>query len=223
MNPLNKYDLYLFDADGTIIDTEELIYTCYRETCLKFAGYEVDRSEVTKYMGIPLLKMLRLFLPELSEEKLRESRLFYSDFQKTIYADFLRLFPGVKETLKALKDQGKILGVVTSRSRNSLNSYIELLEIASYFDFTVTPEDTIEHKPHPEPVYKAMEKALSLDESDEASLSPENILFIGDAEFDIQSGNRAGTHTALVLWGHNEPQDIKSTTTHLLKNMEDLL
>ena len=220
---MNNYDIYLFDADGTIIDTGELIYRCYRETCLKYADYEVSRSDVIKYMGIPLVKMLKLFLPQLSEDKLEASRIFYSEFQKTIYSDFLSLFPEVRETLEALQQQGRKLGIVTSRSRDSLNLYTKMLEIDHCFDFTVTPEDTVEHKPHPEPVFKAMEKALKLYKGENTVLSPENILFIGDAEFDIQSGNRAGTHTALVLWGHNKPEDIESKPTHFLKKMEDLL
>jgi pyrophosphatase PpaX len=222
MKKLNDYDLYLFDVDGTLIDTGELIFQCYKETCLKYGSYHVPRSEITRYMGIPLKKMTAALLPDINNEALDMAVEFYINHQREIYSEYLALFPGVKETLYQLKEKGKPLGIVTSRTSDSLDKYLDLLEIAPFFDFTITPDDTEEHKPHPEPVHKAMEKAAYLTGNETPFIS-ESVLFVGDAEFDIQSGNRAGTHTALVLWGHNGPDDIESRPTHLLREMSQLL
>jgi len=214
MEKLNQYSHYFFDADGTMIDTEELIYQSYLITCREFGGYEIEKSRVTSLMGIPFQPQIKAYLGEMSDEKMMEIRGFYKKHQDAIYRDYLKLFPKIKETLAELQKQGKKLAVVSSRTEPSLMTYLKETGILPYFDLVVFPELTENHKPHPEPVQYAMEKLGG---------TPESTLFIGDAEFDIRSGLDAGTDTALVAWGPNNEEDLESTPHFILKDMDQLL
>lgn len=214
MQKLNQYKYYFFDADGTMIDTEELVYQSYLHTCRKFGGFEIEKKKVTALMGIPFLPQIKEYLGEKSDRKMQEIRSYYKKHQDSIYSEYLSLFPGIKEGLAKLKEQGKILAVVSSRTEPSLMTYLKETGILSYFDLVVHPDLTEKHKPSAQPVEYALEKLQG---------RPEETLFIGDAEFDIKSGRAAGTDTALVAWGPNKPEDLESVPHYILNSMEQLV
>ena len=193
---MKEYDAYLFDADGTIINTRELIYRCFVHAGEKVRVAIPSREFVNSKTGLPVGTHLRELIgydhpEELYEEAIRH----YVDYQLTVFPDYLEAFPGVVEGLAALRGMGKKLAVVTSRRRHSLVTFLDALKIKEYFDVLVTPEDTEKHKPDPAPALFAL-RALGAE--------PSRAIFIGDAEFDIRSGNAAGTATAYVDWGGEE-------------------
>lgn len=214
MKKLNQFSHYFFDSDGTMMDTEEMIYICFAETCQHFGGFTPSRDDVKKLIGIPFRPQAEHYLGPLSDETYKEVRRFFKAHQDGIYKDHVRLFPKIKSTLKTLKDQGKTLAVVSSRTRASLNKYLEETDIAQYFDLIVSPECTEKHKPHAEPVEYGLEKLQG---------RPEETLFIGDALFDIQSGRSAGTHTALVSWGPSSAEELETKPHYILEDMDQLL
>ena len=77
----------------------------------------------------------------------------------------------------------------------------------------VTPDETDNHKPHPDPALKAL--AL-------LKAAPEKTLFVGDASFDIECGQRANTDTALVAWSHNKADQMVIKPTYVISSMLDL-
>lgn len=105
---------------------------------------------------------------------------------------YLGVFPGVREGLAALRDMGKKLAVVSSRNRNTLFPFLDVLELSGYFPVIVCADDTEKHKPHPEPAIRGLEL---LDAAASASV------FVGDAEFDMACGKGAGMDVAYVAWG----------------------
>ena len=131
---MKSYSAYLFDCDGTLIDTTELIYQCFLYSCKKYGDLEVTRDEVFANIGIPMRNQLVHFLGPVSEEKLSEITKAHMDYQLKIYKDYLDLFPGVAETLSQLKNKGKKLGVVTSRKTFTLNLYFKHTGILQFFD-----------------------------------------------------------------------------------------
>lgn len=214
MQKLNHYKYFLFDADGTMIDTEELVYQSFLYTCRKFGGFEIDKKKVTSLMGIPFVPQIKEYLGDLSDSEMMAIRRDYKNHQDSIYQKYLALFPGIKEGLSALKSRGKKLAVVSSRTEPSLLRYLEETGILPYFDLIVHPELTRKHKPSAEPVEYALKKLRAL---------PEETLFIGDAEFDIKSGRAAGTDTALVSWGPNNVEELESAPHYILQSMEQLI
>lgn len=189
---MKEYQAYLFDADGTVMDTRELIMRSYLYTGERL-GIDISRDLIAATTGLPVERQVVILLGEGRDEALyAKARELYRERIFSTYPDYLKLFPGTAEVLADLSSRGKKLAVVTSRRRHGLELFFETLGILRYFSVTVTPEDTERHKPDPEPALLA---------ADRLGVRPGEAVFIGDAEFDIASGKAAGMDTAFVEWG----------------------
>ena len=211
---MKQYDTYLFDVDGTLLDTTELIYQSFLNTCRTYGNFDVSREEVYKHIGIPLWSQLELYLGKQSPEEFQKILQTHSSYQKQIYTETLKAFEGVAEGLKELKKRGVKLGIVSSRTRDSLDRYMKYVNLFDYFTVISTPEVTDNHKPHPDPVLWALDQLKS---------DKESTIFVGDAVFDIESGNSAGTDTAFVTWGHNSEEHVGGNPTYIINRFEELL
>jgi pyrophosphatase PpaX len=211
---MKSYDTYLFDADGTLIDTAELIFQSFLYTCKKYGDFTIDKSRVISGIGQPLAQQIQEYLGRLSETELATVLEDYRDYQLDIYGDHLSIFPEVQETLTTLKQNGKQMAVVTSRKMDTAELYLKTCNLFDLFNVIITPESTSKHKPHPEPALKALEAIDG---------KAGNALFIGDAYFDIECGQKAGTDTAFVSWSLNDPDTIKPAPTYVIQKMSDLL
>lgn len=211
---MKKYSAYLFDIDGTLLDTTELIYQCFRYTCGKFGGMTLAKDEVVGNIGLTLRDQMEKYFGTLTDQRYRELADAHMEHQISIYKDYLGVFRGVHDTLRWLSTHGVPLAAVTSRRRQSLDLYLNEMDILSFFDSLVTPESTDHHKPHPEPALKAAE---------ELGCQPENALFVGDSRFDIECGAAAGMDTALVGWSDNDSSSFSVVPTMLIREMKDLI
>ncbi|MGM0461031.1 MAG: HAD family hydrolase [Fibrobacterota bacterium] len=200
---MKEYDIYLFDCDGTLIDTSELIYQSYVETCRDWNAAPPRRSDVYAHIGIPLRTQIERYLGPLSEEEYMQAQKLYMDYQYARAENALKIFPGIDTLLRSLRNAGKKTAVVTSRRRESLLRYLALFNLESCFDEFITPEDTTTHKPEPGPVLEALHR-----------FAAGTSLFIGDSLFDIESGNGAGVDTAFVSWSKSPlpPETIPTFT-----------
>lgn len=211
---MKQYKTYLFDADGTLLDTTELIYQSFLNSTRLFGNYEIERTEVYKHIGIPLRTQLEMYLGKKSDEEYEKIYKIHSSYQKQIYEKTLKAFDGVIPCLKELQSRGVQLAIVSSRTRDSLDRYLKHVNIFDFFTVISTPEVTENHKPHPEPVLWALDKLKARKES---------TLFVGDAVFDIQSGNSAGVDTAFVTWGHNTVDHVAGDPTYVISHFDELL
>ncbi len=211
---IKSYRNYLFDADGTLINTAELVFQTFLYTCEKYGRFTIERSRVLADMGQPLVRQIQLYLGRLLENELVLILEDFREYQLSIYQAHLEVFPDVYETLHGLQAAGKRLAVVTSRKMETTELYLKIGNLFDFFDVIITPEATSKHKPDPEPALKAMELING---------DPDDTLFIGDAYFDIQCGQQAGTDTALVSWSQNDVNTIQPSPTYILQNMTDLL
>lgn len=200
----------LFDFDGTLIDTNELIYHSFDYTFKKF-GYSFTKEEILQFNGPPLRETFSQLNPDLAEEMIRTYRTHNAQHHEA----YVKLFPNVKETLEVLREKGFELGVVTAKMREGVKQGMEITGIESYFDTIVTIDDVENPKPHPEPVIKALNKLNA--EADTA-------IMIGDNYHDIIAGNKAGTKTAGVSWSLRGKEYLKQfNPTYMLEDMSDLL
>ncbi|MFV0435769.1 MAG: HAD-IA family hydrolase [Desulfopila sp.] len=205
------YDTYLFDADGTLFDTVDLICTCFDHITRKYRGITVERATVIAGIGAPLRSQLLEHLgPDIDQEQVLAD---YLEYQLSIMADKVTPFPHLAETLAALKAAGKKLAVVTSRRRYSLEKILESTGTARYFDVLITPEDTTRHKPDAEPAVKAMRLLHA---------EPASTVFTGDAHYDICSGASAGTDTVFVNWSHIERSSLPVQPTWTIDSLPEL-
>jgi pyrophosphatase PpaX len=211
---MKQYKTYLFDADGTLLDTTELIYQSFLNSCRLFGNYEIERTEVYKHIGIPLETQLELYLGKRSSHEFEKILKTHAAYQKQIYNQTLKAFNGVLPGLEELKKRDVQLGIVSSRTRESLDRYMKHVNIFDFFTVISTPERTENHKPHPEPVLWAM---------DQIKADPRDTIFVGDAVFDIESGNSAGVDTAFVTWGHNTEAQVAGNPTYIINSFDELL
>lgn len=211
---MKQYNTYLFDVDGTLLDTTELIYQSFLYTTRLYGDYDITREEVYKHIGIPLWTQLEMYLGKQSPEMKKTILRTHAGYQKQIYKETLRAFEGVAEGLKELQKRGVQLGIVSSRTRESLDRYLKDVNLFDYFTVISTPEVTENHKPHPEPVLWAL---------DRFSAQRESTLFVGDAIYDIESGNSAGVDTVFVTWGHNSLEHVAGNPTYVIEKFEELL
>jgi len=212
---MKDYNYYLFDADGTLFDTTEMIYRCFEHSFRHFKLEMVSADMVYSNIGLPLQKQLEIYTGSVNNPPFEEYKNVHMTYQLSIYKDFIRLFPQVDETLRALKECGKRCAVVSSRLKDSLMLFLEETDILNYFDIVMSPEGTVLHKPHPEPALKVLEMFGCKD--------PAAGLFVGDASFDIECGARAGMDTAFVEWSRCSVESLPIKPTYVIKDMKELL
>lgn len=201
----------LFDLDGTLIDTNELIITSFLHTFDQFYPGKFSREDVLQFMGPPLIESFSSVDPKRAEEMVK----VYREHNIANHDAFVTAFDGVYETIEALHRQQFKLGIVTTKMRHTVNMGLELTKLAPFFDVVVTLDDVKKAKPDPEPIYKALD-LLRADVS--------SAIMVGDNHHDIEAGKNAGTLTAGVAWtakGRNHLETFDPD--FMLENMSDLL
>lgn len=183
---MKKY--ILFDFDGTLVNTNDVILASWQHTYRHYLGHEMPVDHITSCFGEPLLLTMEREFPGVDPQ---ESADVYRQFQLENADKLVTIFPGIKELLADLKAAGYVLGIVTSRTRESALRYMDMFAITSYFSNLVTCDDTTVHKPNPEPILLAMSKL---------GASAEESIMIGDSPFDIKCANNAGVDSVMVNW-----------------------
>lgn len=201
----------LFDLDGTLINTLPLIEECYRVTFNEKLGLNVPVQKIMKQLGRPFKDICAMFVPDRVEEAMS----FYYEIHDQLHDRLIREYPAVGEVLHRLRKGGFRLGVVTSKNRaNSLRA-LKFFGLQEFFAEVISSDDCRQHKPHPEPVERALE-SLQLDSR--------NALFIGDSPYDIEAGKAAGVKTAGITWGvSTKEQLLACEPDFLLRDLNDLL
>ncbi|WP_042353986.1 pyrophosphatase PpaX [Bacillus rubiinfantis] len=201
----------LFDLDGTLIDTNELIIASYLHTLEKFYPGRFKREDVLPFMGPTLHEAFSSIDHDQVEEMIAE----YRSFNLARHDELVTEFPGVWETMKVLKDKGFKLGVVTTKRYDVAMKGLRLTKLDGFFDTVIALDHVKKVKPDPEPIFTALERL-------EAS-SAEAIM-VGDNFHDILGGKNAGTLTAGVAWSIKGRDYIDSfQPDYILEQMADLL
>ncbi|SET10321.1 pyrophosphatase PpaX [Oceanobacillus limi] len=200
----------LFDLDGTLIDTNELINQSFMHT-FKHYGLDFTKEEIRSFNGPPL----RDTFEKIDKTKVDEMVDVYREHNLSHHEQYVKIFPNVLETLSALRDQGVQLGIVTTKMRNSVELGLKITGLEGFFQSIVTLDDVTHAKPHPEPVFMGL-KELGGDR--------ETTLMVGDNSHDIEAGHHAGVRTAGVAWSHKGKEFLEEyKPTYMLEDMRDLL
>ncbi|MFT9487074.1 MAG: pyrophosphatase PpaX [Tepidibacillus sp.] len=192
-----KYKTLLFDLDGTIINTNELIINSFLYTLEQFYPGKYTREVIIPHMGRPLYEQMLQFGEEKTAQQMVE---IYREHNVRTHDEMVMEFPHVKEVLALLKQEGATLGIVTTKMKNTVMMGLKLFGLDVLMDTIVTYEDTELHKPAPEPVLLAMER-LSAD--------PKTTLMVGDSQYDLQAAQNAGITSVGVAWSIKGPEFLQ--------------
>ena len=208
----------LFDLDGTLIDTTELILYCFNHAWKTVCGQTHPPETFVATMGVPLKDAMGRLL-EITEGmqlaqigELRSAGLVESlvrEYRSCNAANHDRLgrpFPEMKRVLAALRDRGYVVGVVTSKSRQFAERGLRLCNLWEFIEVFISMDDTSRHKPHPEPLLLALERL---------QVAPQHAVYIGDSRYDMQAGRAAGLRTVAALWGPVPRSELELETPDL--------
>jgi len=181
---------FLFDLDGTLIDSIELIIRSYQHTIRLHRQLETTPDVWMKGLGIPL----RIQFKEWSEDPAEIDAMVttYREYNLSHHDEMVTAYDGVVDAVKRLRRQGIQLGLVTSKFRSGAYRGLKKVGLDQDFHVVVGADEVTNPKPHPEPVLTDLSRL---------SARPEEAVFIGDSRHDMECGRAAGVKTAAVLWG----------------------
>ncbi|GGB53921.1 pyrophosphatase PpaX [Virgibacillus dakarensis] len=200
----------LFDLDGTLIDTNELIIASFEHTFHHY-GKPFSREKAIEFIGPPLKESFQ----QIDPAQVNAMIATYREHNLQHHDEYVTAFPYVVETLTRLKKHGLQLGIVTTKMRHTVNKGLKLTAIDHFFETIITLDDVTHAKPHPEPIVKAMSNL---------SAQPETTLMVGDNSHDIEAGQNAGVATAAVAWSLRGKEELLAyNPTYMLDDIRDLL
>lgn len=202
----------LFDLDGTIIDTNELIISSFLHVFEAQPPGPLTREQIIPHMGTTLEQQLQAFSGGV--EDVSPLVKAYRSFNTLHHDEMVRPFPHVNEVVERLHRHGLSLGIVTTKIRPSTMMTLEKYDLERFMSAIVTVNDVEHPKPHPEPVLTAIERL---------GANPATTLMIGDSPVDIQSAKAAGVKAAAVAWSlKGEQKLMEYGPDYVLKDMKDL-
>jgi pyrophosphatase PpaX len=205
------FDPVVFDLDGTVVDTVELIVESFRFATRAVLEEELPDEVILAGVGQPLMAQMRL----LSQERAQELYDTYREYNHRRHDELIRGYEGISEVLDALRAAGKRLGIVTSKSAETTQMAFRAVGLREHFEVVVTAGDTTEHKPSPAPLLLCLERF---------GAPAEGSLYVGDSPFDIVAGRAAGMATAAVAWGvFGREELLAARPDHWLDRPEGLI
>ena len=185
----------LFDLDGTLIDSGEIILASMQHAVRTVLDREITREELAASVGGQgLVAQMTELAPAQVEELVEVYRAHNDPLHETLEA-----FEGMLDVLPRLREEGRTLGIVTSKRHRTVElAFARFSWLREQFEVVVGYDDTERHKPDPDPVLAALEQ-LGADPSEAA--------YVGDSPFDIQAAKAAGAFAVGVSWGGIHPDE----------------
>lgn len=194
---MQKIDTVLFDFDGTVMDTNDVILKSWQHAFRQILGKTADEARLLKTFGEPLKMTMKNFFGG-DEEQVERNVEIYRSYQRDHYLDLISLFPGVREMLEEVKSAGFKTALVTSRLKPTTYDGLRKFAIEAFFDCIITADDVTKHKPDPQPVFRALESLGS---------AAGSALMLGDTRQDILAAKNAGVASVLVEWSMALPKE----------------
>lgn len=201
------YKLIIFDVDGTLIDTTDVVKEAYQYAISEGLGRKLTDEELEELIGVPTTKAIGKF--DVRDYKQTCDRYFKRLFEA--FSKDVKPFDGIVELLEELKKRELQCAIVTSRNKSEIANDAALNSILKYFTTVMSVEDTQRHKPDPEPITKLLEKT---------GICVSDALYMGDTYLDYKCAANAGVKFALASWGAK--QDDRIVADYTLAKPSDL-
>lgn len=197
---MKLFDGIIFDVDGTLAETHELIFASFNHVAEKYLNKRLTNEEIVALFG-PTEDVI---LKEWMKDNYESARKDYFDFYKSKHAEMAEIFPGLIEAIRYIKEKKIPLGIFTGKGRDSATITLKSIGLYDQFDMILSGDDVEEHKPSPE----GINKFLGI-----YNVSPERVLMVGDTIHDVMASECAGVKCALVLWDEYSRNRCKGCVT----------
>jgi len=210
-----EIETYLFDLDGTLIDSSRDIAVAVNYALEKLGKDPLPEKEIIKHVGYGGRKLMEDVLKTEEKKLVDEGVRLFREYYFRNPAQHTVLYPYAEELLIKLKKEGKKTGVVTNKYEDISRKIIQRLGIEDLIDVLIGGDTTEKKKPEPEPVLYALEKLGS---------NPYRSIMIGDSEADIQAGKNAGLKTVLVTYGFGKTEiAISLEPDYVINSLKEML
>lgn len=193
--------LLIFDWDGTLCDSTGIIVQAMRQAAVELGWQEPSVDSVRNIIGLGLPEALQALFPDAStadKAAVRDGyRKYYLQADKDSPAE---LYPHVLDTLEQLRLSGHQLAVATGKSRQGLDRVLSNLDLAGFFHGSRCADETAS-KPNPLMLHQLLKEFGS---------GPADAVMVGDTEYDLDMGQRAGMDTIAVSYGAHAPERLSA-------------
>lgn len=206
-----KISTIIFDVDGVLIDSNEVVSNAYKKTA-KMLGLRIPSDrEISRLMGKPLEKIVRILWPKSNPNPIIKTyrRLFMDE--KLV----INPVDDAPKIVKKLKDSGFKLGIISGKMKFFIDKHLREAGFdLNLFDVIVSFETTEKHKPDPEPILFACKNL---------GVKPEEVLYVGDSLFDYECANSGKVNYVAALTGSLGERELKKIgVRNILNSVSDL-
>ena len=207
----NQYDTVLFDLDGTLLNTRELINRSFIHTFEHFRPEKIlTDEELDSFFGPSLRQTFSRYSDD--EKEIEEMVKYYREYNVSKHDELVTAFPGAKSLIKTLAHKGYKVGVVSSKKTDLVEHGLELFGMLQHVRVVIGEEDVATPKPDPEGILKAME-----------ILHSKKAIYIGDGVGDIEAGKNAKIDTVGVLYSDRKDKIIAAEPTYTIDRLNDIM
>lgn len=190
----------IFDLDGTLIDTKELIYQSFIHVFSIYKpDYELTEQDLQSFLG-PTLKQSfdRYFDPSMSDELIQ----CYREYNHKEHDHYVKSFDGVKETLEYLKQHDYPMAVVSNKLKRTVEMGLERFDLQDYFSVVIGSEEVKEPKPNPSGILLACKELYR---------GHDNVIYVGDSATDIEAAKNMGGFSIACVFDQAKEEELKSS------------
>ena len=210
-------DFVIFDIDGTLVDSQNMIVQCLQLTCAQLGiACPESRRQLLSGVGLPLPQAVKVALPHVTDDKIPQFIACFREHYVALMPDVLNLqplFDGALPALQRLQAAGYRLGICTSKAQAGLDAVLDAHNIRHLFASIKTP-DQGPGKPDPFLLNQAMA---------EMNVAPQKTVFVGDSTYDIAAGIAAHSKTLGVTWGYHTAAELKKAGANKIVDAMDQL
>lgn len=190
----------LFDLDGTLIDTIELIVAAAMYAFAGRSGPAPSEAEIRHTIGRPLTTQFGPWL--LDDDDLPRLIGRYREYQLEHHDRLTTVYEGIPDAVATLHAAGCVMGIVTSKIGFMAERALVHVGLRDYMRVLIAADSTTKHKPDPEPVLVAMSQL---------GVHPGTTVFVGDSPYDMMAGVAAGVRSIGVSWGAFSAEALRTT------------
>lgn len=202
----------LFDLDGTLIQTPPIILSSFKQTFNHFLPeIELNETELSNFLGQTLWQTFGYYSKD--QNVIDDMIAYYRKTSNDMIELGLKSYPNAKETILYLKQKGCKVGIVTSKMKEVASYHLKLTDLFEHVDFVIGYEDVTNHKPHPDPLLKALEIYNS---------KKSDAIYVGDHENDIKAAKKAGIESCAVTYSSRLLEMLAEQPEYVIDDLDNL-